>query len=328
MAQRQQEAERRLAEALDAPSELPKRRALVIVNPYATTVSDRLRNLVVYALQARYDVEAVGTQARGHATEICREAAHEGYDVVISFGGDGTLNEAVNGLIGSNTPITCLPGGATNVYCKLLGIPNEIVDATEHLLGLADDWRPRKVDVGRVNGRYFTFSSGLGVDASVVKRVDEHPRLKARLGAYYFTYAALSTFSSRYLVRPPRLLVAARGEETAGVTAIVQNAERYTYFNSSPVDLAEGATLDSGTLSTIVLHRANAVDMPSILVRALAARARLVDHRRVSGYEGLSELSVRSADGRPLPLHVDGDYVGEVTEACYEVAPQALTVVA
>src|SRR5581483_2207177 len=117
-----------------------------------------------------------------HATVICREAALEGYDVVVAFGGDGTVNEAVNGLAGSNTPLTALPGGSANVFAKILGIPGEIVDATEHLLRIADDWRPRRVDLGVVNGRLFTFGSGLGIDASVVRRVDERPRLKARLG--------------------------------------------------------------------------------------------------------------------------------------------------
>src|SRR5947208_8384623 len=173
---------------------------LIIVNPYATTVSDRLRNLVVYALQGRYDVDAVETEGRGHATVLCREAAHEGYDVVVAVGGDGTVNEAVNGLVGSTTPLTCLPGGATNVYCRALGVPNEIVDATEHLLALADDWRPRRVDLGLVNGRAFTFSSGIGLDASVVQRVDAHPRLKARAAEWYFTYAAITTFARRYLL--------------------------------------------------------------------------------------------------------------------------------
>src|SRR5919109_4995025 len=124
---------------------------LIIVNPYASTVSDRLRHLVVYALQGRFEVDAVDTQAKGHAIEICREAAHEGYDVVVAFGGDGTVNEAINGLAGSPTPLTCLPGGATNVYCRVLGIPDDVVDATEHILRLADDWNPRRVDVGRVN---------------------------------------------------------------------------------------------------------------------------------------------------------------------------------
>src|SRR5438067_1280464 len=168
---------------------------LVIVNPYATTVSDRLRNLVVYALEGRYEVEAVDTEGRGHATELCREAALEGYDVVVAFGGDGTVNEAANGLQGSDTPLSCLPGGATNVYCKMLGIPGDIVDATEHLLRVADDFNPRRVDLAKVNDRWFTFSAGLGLDASVVARVDGHPRLKSRLGAYYFTYAAVATFS-------------------------------------------------------------------------------------------------------------------------------------
>ena len=107
---------------------------LIIVNPYATTVSDRLRNLVVYALQARYEVEAVDTEKRDHATQLCREAAEEGYDVVVAFGGDGTVNEAANGLAGSDTPLTCLPGGATNVFHRAIGIPTDVVEATEHLL--------------------------------------------------------------------------------------------------------------------------------------------------------------------------------------------------
>ena len=115
---------------------------LIIVNPYASTVSDRLRHLVVYALQGRYEVDAVDTEARGHATELCREAAHEGYDVVVAFGGDGTVNEAANGLLGSPTPLCCLPGGSANVFGKMLGIPGDVVDATEHLLAMADDWRP------------------------------------------------------------------------------------------------------------------------------------------------------------------------------------------
>src|ERR687894_2865767 len=183
------------------PARSPKRRMLVIVNPYATTVSDRLKNLVVYALQARYAVEAVDTQARQHATQICREAASEGYDVVVAFGGDGTVNEAANGLIGTSTPLTCLPGGSTNVWCRTLGIPNDVVDATEHLLRLADDFEPRRVDLGRAGDRYFVFSAGVGLDASVVERVDSHPRLKARLGEYYYTYATVSTFNRRYLVR-------------------------------------------------------------------------------------------------------------------------------
>ena len=100
-----------------------KKRMLVIVNPYATTVSDRLKNLVVYALQGRYQVEAVMTEAQNHATEIGREAIDGGYDVVVAFGGDGTLNEVAHGLAGTDVPVTMLPGGSTNVVCRSLGIP-------------------------------------------------------------------------------------------------------------------------------------------------------------------------------------------------------------
>src|SRR3954462_11827103 len=176
----------RLGQAFPLTAETERKRMLVIVNPYATTVSDRLKNLVVYALQGRYEVEAVDTNGRGHATDLCRQAALEGYEVVVAFGGDGTLNEAANGLIGSDVPLTHLPGGATNVFCKMLGIPGDIVDATEHLLRVADDWQPRKVDLGRMNDRYFTFTAGYGLDASVVKSVDLRPGRKHRMGALYF----------------------------------------------------------------------------------------------------------------------------------------------
>jgi diacylglycerol kinase family enzyme len=310
-----------------------KRRMLIIVNPYATTVSDRLRHLVVYALQGRYEVDAVDTEARGHATELCREAAHEGYDVVVAFGGDGTVNEAANGLIGSpagtsSTPLCCLPGGSANVFGKMLGIPGDVVDATEHLLAMADDWRPRKVDLGVVNGRCFTFASGLGLDASVVERVDANPKLKARLGPYFFTWVAVSTFLRRYLVSPPRLQVQAHGETLDGVTAIVQNGSPFTYFQNRPVQIADGAALDSGALASGVLHRATLLSMPFIAWRALSSRAGVAGNRQVTGLKDLSELLVSSSDGRPLPLQVDGDYLGEVTEARYSIMPQALNVVA
>jgi diacylglycerol kinase family enzyme len=318
----------RLASAHAGNTRAPSKRMLIIVNPYATTVSDRLKNLVVYALRGRYEVEAIDTTGRGHATALSREAAHEGYDVVVAFGGDGTVNEAANGLAGSPTPLTCLPGGATNVYVRLLGIPAEIVDATEHLLRVADDWRPRRVDLGAVNDRHFTFSSGLGLDASVVQRVDSHPRLKARLGEYYFTWAAITTFARRYVVRPPRLVVEVDGRELPGVTAVVQNATPYTYFNQRPIEVAHEARLDDGSIAGAVLSRANPLDMPTVIWRAFSRRAELTRHRRIEAFGPTSGFTVRSSDGRPLPLQVDGDHIGELEVAEYSVRPGALTIVA
>ena len=312
--------------ALERPVE--RKRMLVIVNPYATTVSDRLRNLVVYALQGRYDVDAIDTEGRDHATELTREAAQEGYDVVVAFGGDGTVNEAANGLVHSPTPLTCLPGGATNVFCRMLGIPGDIVDATEHLLRVADDWRPRPIDLAHVNGRGFTFSAGVGLDASVVRQVDAHPRLKAQLKQWYFTWAAVTTFAKDYVIRPPRLEVETDGRTLRGVTVVVQNGNLYTYYGSRPLHVAEDVELDDGTIGVMVLERSAPIDMPTVTTRLLSERLRMVDHRRVSGFTTSGEVRVVSADGRAVPVQVDGDYIGDATEAVFGTWPHALQVVA
>src|SRR5579859_7020717 len=314
----------RLEAVLRTGTNLPRKRMLVIVNPYATTVSDRLKNLVIYALRGSYDVDAIDTESRDHATELCREAAREGYDVVVAFGGDGTVNEAANGLVGSQTPLTCLPGGRANVYCRMLGIPVDVVDATEHLLQMADDWRPRPVDVGRVNDRAFLFSAGLGLDASVVERVEAHPGLKARLGEWYYSAIGVRTFNRHYLIHPPRLEAIGEDHSIAGVTAIVQNGDPYTFFGNRPIHFGEGASLESGDLSGVVLTRASPIDIPTIIWRALSRRARFVRHRRVEGFSGIRSLQVRSLSERLLPLQVDGDYIGEVSEASFAVAPRGL----
>jgi diacylglycerol kinase family enzyme len=318
----------RIMATLEPIDDADKRPALVIVNPYATAVSPRLRNLVVDALGARYAVEAVETERRGHGVELARAAADDGFALVIAFGGDGTVNEAANGLAGSSTPLSCLPGGSANVFGKLLGIPSEIVDATEHLLGLADRFEPRRIDLGEVEGRLYTFSAGIGMDAQVVRGVDSKPAMKARFGPYFFLAAALATFTRRYLLAPPRMFVEVGGETLSGVTAIVQNAEHYTYFHDHPIDLAEGATLDGGTLSGVVLRRASVLGAPSLLARGWIRGGHVSAHRHVDGFRGATALTVSSATGRPLPLQVDGDYIGEVTEARFTLRPRALAVLA
>lgn len=312
--------------ALERPTE--RKRMLVIVNPYATTVSGRLKNLVVSALQGRYEVDALDTESRGHATELCREAAQEGYDVVVAFGGDGTVNEAANGLMHSPTPLTCLPGGATNVYCRMLGIPGDIVDATEHLLRVADDWKPRRVDLAHVNGRAFTFAGGMGLDASVVRRVDEHPRLKASLKQWYFGFAAVTTFTKNYVIRPPRLETHVGDQVVRGVTVVFQNGGLYSYFGRRPLQVAEDVSLDDGTIAGAVLERATPIDIPTVMARLLSPKLRLVDHRRVTGFTTPEDFRVVSSDGRPVPIQVDGDYIGDATDATFGVWPGALLVVA
>jgi len=312
-----------------------KRRMLIVVNPYATTVSDRLKNLVVYALQGRYEVEAISTEAQNHATEISREVRDDGYDVVVAFGGDGTLNEVANGLAGSDVPVSVLPGGSTNVVCRTLGIPNDVVDATEHLLALADAWAPRRIDLGRAGDRRFVFSCGAGIDATVVRRVDAHPRLKARAGPWYYSWAAVSAFYRGYLRNAVRVRVeAGDGREAEGITALTQNSDPLTYFAQRPVRVCEDIAIDDGTLAVGVLKRATQRDMPSLMARLLTERYHTPKHRQIEQLQGLADATVTSLspgpDGspRPFPVQVDGDYIGDRARIDLAVEPQALSIVA
>jgi diacylglycerol kinase family enzyme len=318
----------RLAEAAALDAAIQRKRMLVIVNPTASTMSARLRSLVVAALHGRYEVEAIDTQARDHATELCREAADEGYHVVVSFGGDGTVNEAANGLAGCATPLTCLPGGATNVLCKMLGIPGDIVDATEHLLALADHWQPRRIDLGTVNGRAFTYAGGFGIDASVVKRIEASPQLKRhRLREYFFVYAAVETVLRQYVRNPPRIDVEVGGETVRAITTLVQNGEQFTYLGDRPIHVAEGGGLGSGSLAGVALRGVRPRDIPTIAWRLLSPNRSVVAHRQVHAFAGVDGLRCTSADGRAIPLHVDGDHIGDVTEAVFGIRPGALSVV-
>jgi diacylglycerol kinase family enzyme len=321
------------AAAVPLEPDADKKRMLIIVNPYATTVSDRLKNLVVYALQARYEVEAVDTEAAEHAIEIGREARTGGYDIVVAFGGDGTLNEVANGLAGTDVPVSVLPGGSTIVVCRTLGIPNDVVDATEHLIGLADDFHPRKIDLGRCNGRRFVFACGVGLDATVVKRVDAHPRLKARARQWYYTWAAISGFYRQYLRDPVRFELEVEGETLEGVTAIAQNSDPFTYFANIPIRICEDIGLADGTISMALLRRAKQRDMLPIASRVLSNSLHVAKHRQIDEFNDVTKASVRSVsiddDGlpRPFPVQVDGDYIGEYTELDFSVEPGALTVV-
>jgi diacylglycerol kinase family enzyme len=308
---------------------------LIIVNPYATTVSDRLKNLVVYALQGRFEVETVATEAQNHATEIGREVRDHGYDVVVAFGGDGTLNEVANGLAGTDVPVSVLPGGSTNVVCRTLGIPNDVVDATEHLLTLADEWSPRKIDLGKVDGRHFVFSCGVGIDATVVKRVDAHPSLKSKAGPYYYTWAAISSFYRNFLRNPVRLRVETDvGGPAEGITALAQNSDPFTYFASRPVRVCEGVAIDDGTLAVGVLERAAQRDMPGLIPKLFSESRPAACHRRIEHFAGVTEATIASTstgdDGapRPFPIQVDGDYIGEGTRLELRAEPGALTIVA
>jgi diacylglycerol kinase family enzyme len=227
-----------------------------------------------------------------------------------------------------------LPGGSTNVVSRTLGIPNDVVDATEHLLGLADDFRPRPIDLGVANGRRFVFACGAGLDASAAKRVDARPKLKARGGPWFYTSVAVSSFFTEYLRNPIRMRFEGNGSAAEGVTAIAQNSDPFTYFRERAVRVCEDAALDNGTLSVAVLRRAAQRDMPTIALRVLLERLGTPGHRQIDHFSGIVEGRIsslsRDPDGafRRFPVQVDGDYIGDHGELDLAIEPSALTIVA
>ena len=172
------------------------------------------------------------------------------------------------------------------------------------------------------DGRHFVFSCGVGLDATVVKRVDAHPQLKSRAGPYYYTWAAVSAFYRDYLRNPVRLrLETDAGEPAEGVTALAQNSDPFTYFASRPVRVCEGVEIDDGTLSVGVLERAAQRDMPTLIPRLFsetqAGRPPPPDRplrRRHRGARRPRSRPTRTASLRPFPIQVDGDYIGERRE--------------
>ena len=178
-------------------------RILLVVNSFASSVTARNTVIVHRRLSRGHDVEVVETNRRGHATRFAHDAARRGVDVVIGFGGDGTLNEVATGIAGTDTALGVLPGGSTNVFARTLGMPNDPVEAADHLANGIDAADLRPIGLGQVNGRYFCFHTGVGFDAAVVERVERRGSLKRWLGHPLFIWAGLSTWLTGYDHRTP-----------------------------------------------------------------------------------------------------------------------------
>ena len=233
-------------------------------------------------------------------------------------------------------PMAILPGGSANVVARSLGIPNDVVDATEHLLSLADEWEPRKIDLGRVDERRFVFACGAGIDATVVKRVDSQPKLKARFGPWFYSWAGVSAFYRSYLVNPVRLRVdgrrPARRSRASPRSPRTPTPSPTSRPNRSTSTRASRST--DGTLSMAVLKRAAQRDMPTLLPRLFSPKKPAVRHRQIIGFEGVTLATIesisedRSGAPRSFQLQVDGDYIGERTRVELGIDPGALTIIA
>lgn len=307
-------------------------RALLVVNPRATTTSPRTRTVITSALERSFALRVVETQARGHATELAAHAAAERLDLVITLGGDGTVNEVVNGLLGDTErpdpsaipALGIVPGGNANVMARSLGIPNDPVEATGALMAAVDDSRTRQVGLGRADGRWFTFAAGLGLDAEVVAAVEKARASGRSVSHGLYLRRALAQFLRDTDRDSPALTVEAPGREplTDLFLAVVQNTAPWTYLGPVEVNPSPLASFDAG-LDVFALRSLDIVPTLRHAQQMLAGKG----GPRGKDVVRLHDVAeVRLTAARPTALQVDGDHVGSVTEITLRSVPRALRV--
>jgi diacylglycerol kinase family enzyme len=303
-------------------------RALLVVNPKATTTSEHGRDVLVRALRSEVDLRVEYTRGRGHASDLAHRAAEERLDVVVTLGGDGTVNEVVNGLllngIGEKVPaLAVVPGGSTNVFARALGLPREWADGTGVILDALHRGRTRTIGLGRADGRYFTFCGGLGLDAEVVRRV-ERARLRGRASSpgLYLRNTVLQFFATD---RNTASITLERPGEDAfdGLAmAVVQNTAPWTFMGDRAVNTCPEASFDSG----LDLMAMTALRLASTAVTATQILSRRPNPhgRHILNLHDLGEFTLRSC--RPLAFQLDGDYLGQREKVTFSAVPEALRV--
>lgn len=312
-------------------------RILLVVNSFASSVTARNTVIVHRALSARHDVQVVETNRRGHATRYAQDAVHRDIDLVVAFGGDGTLNEVATGVAGSDTALGVLPGGSTNVFARTIGLPNDPVKAADLLVaGLDDPGNIRPIGLGRVNGRFFCFHTGIGYDAAVVRTVEQRAYLKRWAGHPLFIYAALQTWISRYDRDHPHFRLAADesiggyGTDATpsggtrlvndGYFSVVMNTNPYTFLGNRPLDLSPHAGLDRPFV-VITFRTMSARTILTTLLGALRGGG-VTATDDVSVLDDVHELVVEHET--PFPYQVDGDYLGESSRLHFRHVPDAV----
>lgn len=311
-------------------------RILLVVNSFASSVTARNTVVIHRTLAQHHEVEVVETNRRGHATRFAEDAARRGLDLVIAFGGDGTLNEVATGVAGSRTALGVLPGGSTNVFARTIGLPNDPVAAADLLVESLSQPESsiRSIGLGRVNSRFFCFHVGIGYDAAVVRAVENRASLKRWAGHPLFVYSAVTTWLTQYDRHHPHFSV--RTRESAGdpqrvvddgYFSVVLNTNPYTYLGNRPLDLSTSAGLDQPLV--VVTFRTMAV---SAILKALVKALRgggLSAHdgsdEHVTVFDNVRELIVDH--DAPFPYQVDGDYLGESSRLHIEHVPDAVSLV-
>ena len=300
-----------------------------MVNPKATTTSARTRDVLTGALRSEMELTVGYTRRRGHGFDLAQDAASDSIDVVVALGGDGTVNEVVNGLMAGTSEkkpaLAVVPGGSTNVFVRAVGLPRQAVEATGVILSALRSGTSRLIGLGRADERYFTFCAGIGLDAAVVRRVEQARRRGRRSTPVLYMRSALGEYLFDAIRQDPGLTIAVPGEpdEVGLANVIVQNAAPWTFLGDRPVHASPDASFDSG-LDLLALR---VFRPPSTLqtVGRMLSLQRDQYGKRVMLRHDLAEFMVTCSE--PQPFQLDGDYLGEREKVKFTSVAEALRVI-
>ncbi|MGZ4290436.1 MAG: diacylglycerol/lipid kinase family protein [Gaiellaceae bacterium] len=293
-------------------------RAVLVVNPFATRVTEERLAAVRAELQRVAELDVVLTERPGHATELVADACRGGVEAVVVFSGDGGFNEALNGLE-SDVPIGFLPGGGTSVLPRALGLPPDPIAASRRLAEALRNGRTRRISLGSVNGRRFSFGAGIGLPAEVVRRVDALGRSGdgRRPGDLAFVGAVVGALVARRGRLEPQLEISGFGRAAA---VFVANLRPYTYAGRLPLPMVPEAESDLG-LDLVAPVAVAPASVPVVVAQILSGR--VGGSRYLRGHD-LDRIEV--ACDVPLPLHADGEDLGDVREALFLAERDAVSV--
>jgi diacylglycerol kinase family enzyme len=295
--------------------------AVLIVNPNAGRLSEHIREDVIAALRSRFRVDAFSTTARDTGISLASDAAASGADLVIAFGGDGHVNEVANGLAGTDASLAIIPGGTMNVFARALGIPLDPFAAIDHLQ-TALEKPSRRVPLGQMDDRYFTFSAGCGFDAEAAQRVERYVPAKRHFGEFFFFWSAFRVLAGTYRHRNPSMTLKGSFGELPVAMAIASNAGPYAYLGPLAVDVAPDVRLEGG-IDVFALKRMRIESLPLYTWRVLVSHD-IVHHDDVFYGNDLEKFELLSDE--PFSRHVDGEPLPPAASARFALAPDVLRV--
>lgn len=307
----------------------PPMRALLVVNPKATTTTERGRDVLVRALRSEVDLTVEYTRRRGHASDLAHRAAVEQFDIVVTLGGDGTVNEVVNGLlrdgVGDRGPaLAVVPGGSTNVFARALGLPRDWAEATGAILEALHRNRTRMIGLGQADGRYFTFCGGYGLDAEVVRQV-ERARLRGKASTpSLYVRKTVAQFLVHTDRRTSTITLEQPGEDPVEglAMAVIQNTAPWTFVGDRAVNACPDASFDTGL--DLMAMTALRFSTTARAATQILARRPNPHGRHMLTLHDRAEFTLRSS--RPLAFQLDGDYLGEKEKVAFSAVPEALRV--